>query len=115
MIWKHDTRGDIIMVYGFAKANTGAFDAIVTLHKEDGAMRCHGFLSKVKMTRQRYESLFKYVQGIVQCDIIIEAEMPAARLYRFMFKALRYEIVSEQPCVTFDGYKSVLVRVKIHK
>lgn len=114
MIWKHDTRGDVVMVYGFAKANTGAFDAILTLHKEDGAMRCHGFLSKAKMRIEDYHKLFKYVRGIIACDIILEAEMPAARLYSYMFKAMNFKIVSEVPSTTFDGYKSVLVRVRIH-
>lgn len=112
MIWRSEGHGCLRICYGFV-AERAIFDAVITLHTEGDYIRADGFLSKVDLTYNDYKSLYEYIKTITDKDIVFEVILSAAHLYRYMFKKLQYKIIEERPSVTFDGYKSLLVRVRI--
>ena len=112
MLWRHETTNYLTMLYGF-KSQRSSFDAIVTLYHEGSVVRCRGFLSKARLTLSDYNDLFKYVQKVVKTDLVFEVLESTARLYRRMFRNASYTIIDEKISTTFDGYKSLLLRVRL--
>jgi len=112
IIWKHDSCGQITMVYGFSE-DKPAYDVVLTLQHKTEATICHGFMSKIILTGNDYKDLFDYVKSITNKDIVMDVIPAAHVLYRHMFRGKGYSIIQETKATSFDGYEISRIRVSL--
>ena len=113
ILWKSNKVEDLIMVYGFV-ADSPYYDAVLTLYVLKNYTYAYGFNSKVSLKREHYQQLFSCICDIIPTQyLVFETLFPVAQLFRIVFNGLPYQIVSEEPTKTFDGYDSVTFTIKM--
>lgn len=109
IIWKHDKKNGLIMLYGFKNKENIYFDVVLTLYNKFGITYIYGFLSKCNLALKDLKQMWKKIQEIVETEyMIIEISRDHLSFYK------RYTpVVTVLESKSFDGFEVVNVKIKV--
>lgn len=109
MVWRHDKKNGLIMLYGFKDENNMYFDAVLTLYNKHGITYVYGFLSKCNLALKELKLMWKKMREIIETEyMIIEVSKEHLPFYQ------RYTpIVTVLENKSFDGFETVIAKVKV--